>query len=71
MKNINDIIQSLLGTCKTAHEICKTHDIDVEELTEEDWKQIDNEIFLCESCGWWCEIGEQQEDGNCEDCQDE
>ena len=65
MKNINDIIQSLLGTCQTADDVCETYDI---ELTEEDWKQIDDEIFRCECCMWWYEIGEQQEDGNCEDC---
>ena len=36
---------------------------------------LDNVIFLCTSCGWWCEIGEatESETGEdvCSQCADE
>lgn len=25
-------------------------------------------LFECESCGWWCETGEQTDEGCCSDC---
>lgn len=43
-----------------------------DDLTPEDHNAIDNEIFLCDECGWWCEISEatdiESEDGKCKDC---
>lgn len=38
------------------------------DLTEDDHSEIDNQIFLCYTCGWWCEVQDQNDDGNCVDC---
>jgi hypothetical protein len=30
---------------------------------------LDDQVMLCEACGWWCEAHEVDDDGHCEDCQ--
>ncbi len=41
-----------------------------DDLTDNDYYEIDNQIFLCEICGWWCESSELKEDSDniCEQC---
>lgn len=48
------IIEQLRGTCKSIHEL----DDDDEALFERSdfCAYIDQQIFLCTECGWWCEI---------------
>jgi hypothetical protein len=46
------------------------------ELTKDDFDIIDNEIFLCEGCGWWCESSEETTkegllERYCNDCEPE
>ena len=43
------------------------------DLSLENHYQIDNEIFLCENCGWWYDIIEESESesGVCESCYEE
>ncbi len=44
------------------------------DLSEQDLTDLDNAIFLCEVCGWWCEISESNESdlGNvCNDCHED
>ena len=34
--------------------------------------ELDNQIFLCDSCGWWYEIHERNDTGVfCQDCSEE
>lgn len=70
--DIHELISSLQGTCSTIDDHLPD-DMELEDLTEQDYADIDNEIFLCETCGWWCEIGEvsEHEDGVCTDCVEE
>ena len=47
-----------------------------DELTEEDWFSINNQIFWCEHCGWCCETSEANDNPQggsevCDDCLDE
>ena len=64
---VNDVAAALLGTCKSLES----------ETTEEEredtafLRALDDEIFLCDQCGWWCEVEECNEEGFCEDCADE
>lgn len=50
----------------------KYPDMDEDDLTTDDLSNIDNEVFNCSKCGWWCEISEESgdEDGEltCTDC---
>lgn len=69
----NELIDSLRGTCQSIDSaLSKMIDGPKTEadLTQEDHAAIDDQIFECESCGWWCEQGEQAEghDDTCSDC---
>ena len=72
--DIEQLIQDLQGTCKSIPEFLP-EGMDEEDLTEEDVAHIANEIFLCATCGWWCEICQnvESDDGelHCSDCKDE
>lgn len=61
--NIQQIIEDLQGTCDTLQDAISYRypDMDEMELTEEDHNQIENQIFLCTECNWWCEISEESE----------
>ena len=59
-------IEAAVGTCMSIQEVMNFIDIEDEDLI--DWVMVDQEIFCCESCSWWCEIGESDEEGDCQDC---
>lgn len=74
--DIHLVIESLQGTCGTIQGAIEDHYPDMTELdlTSEDHDMIDNEIFECDTCNWWCEISEmcsQTDDcggDHCENC---
>jgi len=70
--NVHELIQALQGTCTTINEHLPDGMTD-DDLTEDDHMAIDNEIFLCDECGWWCEVCEMNDTGDhiCNDCNDE
>lgn len=65
--NIQELIDELQGTCSSINDHLP-EGMDDNDLTSDDHEEIDNQIFLCDTCGWWCESCFQDEDGNCEDC---
>lgn len=74
--DINRLIEYLQGTCNSLDGALSDlyPNMDHMDLTSEDHDSIDNEIFLCDTCNWWCEIGdsctETENCGgvNCTDC---
>lgn len=72
--DIDDLIEALTGTTESiAHFL--PEGMDEEDLTPEEVQRIDEEIFLCATCGWWCEISDNVESDdselNCINCKDE
>lgn len=66
--DVFELIQSLQGTCMTIDNFLP-EGMTEDDLTEADHTDIDNEIFKCETCDWWCEVCERVEDEEyCEDC---
>ena len=84
-KEIEEIAYDLQGTCKSIDQaICDVVDqrhtseriYDLSEVSN--WKElcahVDNVVFECACCGWWCETGdyaEVQDNPNgdvCSDC---
>jgi len=67
--DLDEFIQDLQGTCKTM-ESALPEGMTIEDLTEDDLENIDQEIFNCETCNWWCEVSEMaSEEGSiCRDC---
>jgi hypothetical protein len=59
---INDLINYLQGTCMSLDEaLMQLFDIDYMSDIENEMEvcqTIDNAIFLCYQCGWWCEAGD-------------
>lgn len=44
------------------------------KVTMHDHQEVDRLMFLCDTCGWWCDIGElgSGEDGLvCSQCEDD
>lgn len=75
-EEIEELISDLTGTTSTLNESIQElfgDDFSEDDLTEDNHNQIDNSIFLCDDCGWWCEISEESEEGFdgervCSDC---
>lgn len=70
-KYLDELIDTLQGTPKSIEEGISFIEVygegtpeivDIEQLTQDDFLYIDDHIFLCEVCGWWCETGDFAED---------
>jgi hypothetical protein len=64
-KDIEDFITATIGTCDGYKEV------DFAQLTDEEVLAIDDAMFECEDCGWWCEAAEESDNDKgriCEDC---
>ncbi len=57
-----DLADELIGTCANLPE----HVLDDQELCME----LDTLAWLCEDYGWWVEVSEVNEDGQCQQCQE-
>lgn len=68
--DVQKLIEYLQGTCNTLDSaLDELFGCDSTEMTEDNHTELGLEIFLCEYCGWWCEISEvSDEDGVCMDC---
>ena len=73
----NKITEYLQGTCMNSlDDVIQIFypDMTEDDLIQKDYDFIDNEIFLCDECGWWCEICESNDvdgDNKCDDCAEE
>jgi hypothetical protein len=67
-KLTQELIEYLIGTCQSLDEGMSTLEIEDEELI--DLEMIDDQMFRCEECSWWCEAGTWSEwqDGVCNEC---
>lgn len=66
-EQIENLIQFLQGSCKTLDEgVIEVlgDEYSASDLSPVNTAQIDEEIFLCEVCGWWFEVYEMSEDEN-------
>ncbi len=65
-----ELIDYLQGSCKTIDEACNEVFEDGEEiLSDENREEIDQNLFECETCGWWFEWAEEGSNGGeCKSC---
>lgn len=72
--DIHKVIESLQGTCGTLSNTIEElyPGMTEDDLDRGDFDTIDNEIFECQTCNWWCEISEVCEsrvgENECRDC---
>ena len=58
--NIHTLIEDLQGTCHSINDHLPDG-MDEDDLTMDELDHIDQEIFLCAECGWWCEVSESND----------
>lgn len=64
------IADGLIGTCLSIHAEVSDEELDDIQLMSE----LDEIIFECEGCGWWCSTDELNNGGArnlCNDCEEE
>lgn len=67
---VQELASQLCGTCGTAHEQNVADDPKLAALVGVDdgdigiWLETHGEIFLCATCGWWCESSEMCDSDN-------
>ena len=72
--DVSKVIEALEGTCDTIQEALEAlyPGMNEDDLTKQDWDQIDSTIFLCGECGWWYEISRNVSDSEaepkCDEC---
>lgn len=71
-QRLDEIVHSLQGTCQSLEDALSEED-DEDESDIQLTDYIDQEIFLCPVCNWWCERSEGNEDPAqdedvCDDC---
>ncbi len=66
------IAEDLRGTGQSLPEVCEKHGMEGAEDDTDFCQQIDQLVFCCEQCDWWCEISEMADhpdnDLVCDDC---
>lgn len=73
--DIEQVIEDLTGSCDSLHSVLNSYGFTDDDMTSEKYLRLDEEIFCCDSCGWWCEINEEHENDNgdrvCDDCHED
>lgn len=65
IERMDEIVNQLQGTGKSIEEVLNEGEEQTIELND----YIDQRIFCCKQCDWWCEQSEMSnEDWICEDC---
>ena len=64
------IIADLQGTCQSLNIVLDKHEAQELEDHMPFLDYLDNQIFCCERCNWWSELGEMADNDNweCRDC---
>lgn len=71
-EKLENVISELCGTCKSIDFVLEDNGVDFNSLDEEiSFKRyVDDKIFCCESCLWWCEISEMSPNEDSQECYD-
>jgi hypothetical protein len=68
---MREIASELQGTCGSLDTALEERGFDIDAVPAALLDTIDEEVMLCETCGWWCDPYEINDDGNCEDCRED
>ena len=73
--DIQKIVNTLQGTCGDSIQSALDYhypDMIEDDLNEEDHRELDDQLFVCDCCGWWYETSERNDTNGegdyCEDC---
>lgn len=65
MNRVEAVAEGLRGSCMYDVDDFATTD---EQESVEFLSALDELVLQCDTCGWWCETSDIDEDGNCIDC---
>jgi hypothetical protein len=70
---IREVGGILLGTCQDpdviVQQVFGDENLALMDLPIDLLHELDSITMVCDTCGWWCEAHEfDEEDGNCADC---
>ena len=71
IETILEIASDLEGTCQSIDEAFEKRGFEFLETDICLLQRLDDEVFCCETCSWWCPVSEHKEDGKCADCCEE
>lgn len=60
----HDIADELIGTCRSKHDAMTQEEIDDPALGA----ALNDLMFECDSCGWWCSVDVLYNEGELEAC---
>jgi hypothetical protein len=63
---IQELARELNGTCERLYDVLSRQGR--EELTQAECEELDEAVMCCDTCSWWVDSDEIDEDGNCSDC---
>jgi len=71
--NWQEIIDYLAGSCNSLNSALDMFDAEHLDMHDPFLKMLDDEIFLCNTCDWWCPIEEANMNSEltCNDCCDQ
>jgi hypothetical protein len=64
------LIYDLQGTCEGLESFLERHEKPELADNMQFLRHLDNQIFCCEQCMWWCDLSEMADNDNweCRDC---
>lgn len=74
---MDTLVNELMGTAGPLSDAVESlFDLSEDELTLADHMELDLGVFLCDECGWWCDVSEQNEAPDevtqlCDDCNED
>lgn len=73
-EGIRKVAETLEGSCKSLDDVlCDVFDYENGTLTSTDLpiellRELDDIVMECQSCSWWVEASEVDDDSVCEEC---
>ena len=59
---ISTLYNDLVGTCDDIDKHLEQFEATLEDLSPDTLSEIDQLMFCCDNCGWWCEASEASSD---------
>lgn len=73
-KKMAEVGDALVGTCSSLEDalsiIFGEENSDLIQFDIELLRRLDDHTMQCDSCNWWCETGELDDDQICDDCRE-
>ncbi len=67
-ETIAEIAEELRGTCGSLLAALEKRGLALDDIPAELLRVFDEEVMPCDTCGWWHESHEINDDNNCNEC---